>query len=233
MKVKTGTLAGFLKKFSMEGSQQINEGVLRFEDEGLKISANSVSKQVRVMSWLKKGVFTEYEAIGNVGVNDIPTVIRVLERFGENISLTKEGNLLTVKGESKKVEIELVAESFLDTDTGEPTLEFIDTFTIPSAQMKNIYKDVKMNKDATLTIETADKSVAFKNTGKYKFLNTIAALTCKGGAKSTFGEPLIDATNNLDGELEISLGENYPMKVMEKTETSVVTIIVAPRVAEE
>jgi len=230
MKIKMKVLSGFLKKFKMDGTQSVSEGILKFEDDGLHITANSDSKQSRVMAWLKKEAFKEYEKLGNVGVNDIPTVINVLERFGEFITISKEGNLLTVKGEGKKVDVELVAENFLDTDTGEPKLEFTETFSITATKLKDIYKDVKMNKDAVIKIETEEKKVKISNTGKYKFVNEVEALTCKGGVIVSFGEPLIDATNNLDGTLELSLAQDYPIKVMEKTETSVITLIIAPRV---
>jgi hypothetical protein len=233
MKVKTKTLVAFLKKSRMDGSQAIGEAILRFGKEGLKINANSEAKQARVMSWLKTNAFVEYEELGNVGMNDLNNVIKVLDRFGEQVSIKKEGNLLTVIGEGKKVDIELVSESFLDTETGEPALEFDETFTVPMTTFNSIFNDIKINKDAIMTIETIEKKVKITNTGKYKFVNEIAAPSCKGGVKVSMGEPFIDAISNLDGVLEVSIKSDYPAKIMEKTETSVITIIVAPRVGEE
>jgi len=217
----------------MDGNQKINECVLRFEKEGLKINANDQSKQARVMSWLKSASFDTYEELGNVGMNDMENIVKVLERFGEFINIKKEGNLLTIAGDSKKVDIELVSENFLDTDTGEPTLTFEDTFSITAAKLKDVFKDVTMNKDTVLTITTEEKKVKFSNTGKYKFLNEIGAPTCKGGVVVKFGEPLINAASQLDGNLEMSVATNYPIKIRETNEESVITLIVAPRVDEE
>jgi len=233
MKIKTKTLSSFLKKTKMESTQQIDECILSFEKDGLKVNANSPSKQTRVMSWLKKEVFKDYEEFGNICINDLPNLIKALDRFGELVSLKKTGNLLTIAGEGKKVDIELVSEDFLNTDTGEPKLEFDEVFTISMSKMNDIFKDVLMNKDALLSIETLDKKVRFTNTGKYKFQNDIEALTSKGGTKAKFGDPLINAMSNLDGNIEISIKTDYPAKVMEKTETSIVSIIIAPRVDEE
>jgi len=234
LEIKTKILKTFVDKTMMTKGQQLKEYIMRFEKEGLKINANSESKQARVMAWLKKEAFKTYEELGNVGINDLENVSKVLDRFGEDISLSKEGNLLTIKGQGKKVDIELVSENFLDTDTGEPSLEFVDTFAISATKLKELYKDVQMNKDATITFETAEKKVKVSNTGKYKFLTELDADTCKGGAKTTFGDPLIDATINLTGNLEISLANNYPVKIIEKVENeSVITFIVAPRVEEE
>lgn len=233
MKIKTKTLTDFLKKTRMTGVQQITEGVFRFEKEGLRFSANSEPQQVRVMSWLLPAAFIEYEEIGNVGMNDLQNVVKVLERFGDTITIKKEGNLLTVKGDGKTVDVELVSESFLQTDTKEPSLTFKDTFTINASKLQDIIKDVRMNKDATLSIKTGEKTVLFSNTGKYKFQNTVDAPTCEGGVVTTFGLPFLEAVEELSGPLQFSVASNYPCKIIEKLETSVVTVIVAPRVDEE
>jgi hypothetical protein len=230
MKIKTKVLVGFLKKARMTGTQQLSETILRFEKEGLKINANSEPQQARVMAWLNSTAFDEYEVLGNVGMNDLANVIKVLDRFGETISIKKEGNLLTVKGDSKTVDIELINENFLTTDTAEPNLTFTDTFEIKADTLGSIIKDVQMSKDAIITIKTAPKNVMFSNTGKYKFMNTLEAPTCVGGVKVDFGQPFIDATSELDGVLQFSVASNYPCKVMEKLEKSIITIIVAPRI---
>lgn len=235
MKIKTKTLATFLKKVTMDGVQTIPEAILRFEEDGLKIDANSQPQQARVTAWLKKSAFKDYdEKFGSVGLSDLQNVRRVLERFGEYLLIKKEGNLLSISGAGKKVDIELTAENFLSSGTGSPNLKFVDTFIIQGSKLSDIFSDVLLNKDSSITVETKEKYVIFSNTGKYKFYNRVEALTCKGGVKSKFGQPLIEATKNLDGkELEISLAQDYPMKVMEKTEDSIITVIVAPRVDDE
>jgi hypothetical protein len=234
MKIKTRVLTEFLNKVEMDGGQLLRECIMVFDKDGLKITATPSAKQSYVTGWLKAAAFKDYnEKFGNIATDDLPTVISVVERFGEFVSLKREGNLLTVTGENKKVDIELVNETFLSTPTGEPNLTFIDNFEVEADRLKDIFKDVKLNKDAVLTVQTEIKKAIFLNTGKYKFRNEINADMCKGGASSNFGEPFLDATQKLNGKLELSLGVNYPLKVMEKTENSIITIIVAPRVAEE
>lgn len=234
MKIKTKILTAYLKKVSMTDSQQINEVLMHFDKDGLKVDANSPAKQSRVMGWLKKDSFKEYESIGKVGLNDLVVVTKVLGRFSDLITLTKEGNLLSIKGKGKSVDVELVSEKFIGEDKGAPDLtEFVDTFEITAKKLQEIFIDVQTNKDAQIIFESVPKGIIITNTGKYKFTYNLDAPNCKGGAKVKFGEPLIHAVNNLDGGLEISLGVDYPAKVIEKTEESVVTFIIAPRVDEE
>ena len=233
MKVKTKILSTFLKKVRMTGTQQITQAILRFGEDGLKVNANGEAKQSRVMGLLGKKAFDEYEVLGNVGMNDLSNVIKVLERFGEVITLKKTGNVLTIKGDSKTVDIELVDENFILEDTGEPNLEFTDIFDITWAKLNDIIKDVQMNKDAVMTIKTAPKVVAFTNTGKYKFTTTVEAPTCKGTVSVNFGQPFIDVVAELEGTLQVSVKTDYPCKIIEKLENSFINIIVAPRMANE
>lgn len=233
MKIKTKVLVSFLKKFRMSGAQEIKEALFRFEADGLKIDANSPAKLTRAMSWLKLAMFSDYEEFGNVGLNDLENVVKVLERFGEEITIKKEGNAFTVKSGNKEVTVPLVAEDYLDTDTKEPPLEFTETFSISAKQLNEIFKDVKMNADSSLSITTEEKKVIFTNTGKYKFKTVVEAPTCKGGVTVNFGEPFLEALTKLDGLLEISVGNDYPAKVMEKLDNSVITFIIAPIVSEE
>ncbi len=233
MKIKKKVLVEFLIKARMEGEQMIDECILDFVKDGLKIDANSPAKQTRTMSWLKTSAFKEYEAIGKVGMNDLSNVVRVLDRFGEFLNIVVEGNLMTIKSEGKKVDIELVAENFLSTDSGAPKLEFAETFVISGTRMEDIIKDITLNKDAVLTIETKEKKILISNTGKYKFQHEIDAPTAKGGSKVKLGQPFISAVNKLTGNLEISMKSNYPIKVMEKTDDSIITLIIAPRVEDD
>jgi len=230
MKIKTKVFSGFLKKAKMSGKQGVEECALKFEKDGLKINANSPPKLSRVMAWLKKDAFKEYEELGAVCINDMSNVIKVLERFDEFISIKKEGNLLTVSGDNKKVEIELIDENFIEGDTGEPKIEFDDVFNITSTQLAGIISDVNLNKDSELIITTEAKKVKFNNTGKYKFENFIEANTCKGGVKVKMGEPFIESIANLDSNLELNVKTDFPIKVVEKTDISVISIIVAPRI---
>lgn len=233
MKINKQVLVGFLKKAKLDGKQIITETNLKFDDDGLKIDANAQTQQIRVMAWLKKEAFTEYENFGNVGINDVPNFIRVLERFDEKLILKKEGNILTIKAGTKKVDVELVAESFLSGDTGEPKLEFTETFQITATALKDIFKDVQMNENALMTFETEEKKLKVSNTGKYKFKNVFECPPLTGGSKVVMGTPLIEGTQWLDGNLEINIKTDYPMKVQETTDNSIITLIVAPRVEDE
>jgi len=241
MKIETKILTKFLEEFSLSAENQIGEALFKFETEGLKVGSNDGQKQVFSTGWLKPEAFKEYSAIGNVGLNDLANVIKVLGRFDEFVTITKQGNLMTVAGSSKtsekKVDVELISENFLSTEAAEPKLTFTDTFVIGGKLLGEVVADAEMNKDAELIIATEPKKVMFSNTGKYRFNTTLVSPVTVGNARVSFGQPFVNAVANLikgdTKELEFSLANDYPVKIVKRTENSVVTVIVAPRVKEE
>ena len=232
MKIEQSKFEEFLDKIQMSGSQIITECILDFEETGVKMVATSPAKQSRISAYLKASAFKEYEAIGKICIDNLPEFYKVVKRFNDIIILKHEGNLLTVKGK-KEVDVSLADISFFSTETNEPDLKFVDTFTLPINTLKEIVGDITLNKDSKVCFETDVKKVKISNTGKYKFRHALDAITCQGGAKSTFGEPFIDAIAKLTNDLEVSIAVNYPVKIMEKTADSIITIIVAPIVDEE
>lgn len=233
MKIETKKIVEFLNKIKMSGTQLVSECIFKFEKNGLNIITNSLANQSRIAGILKSTAFKEYEEIDSIGINQLSEFTTVIKRFVGEVTLKVEGNIINIKGKSKKVDVELVDTSFISTEIKEPVLEFIDTFSIPAKKLKEIFEDVKINDDSEMTFETEEGKVKFSNTGKYKFQHAFESKTCNGGAKSKFGEPFIDSISELTGLLEISLGVDYPIKVIEKTEDSVITVISAPRVKEE
>jgi hypothetical protein len=232
MKIEIKKLTDFLEKITLSGEDEITEGTLYFEDTGVKFSANNGAKTIRACGWLKKEAFTEYEAIGGVSSNQLNTIIKVLDRFSGEVTIKKEGNLLSINSKGKSVQIELASEGFITSDMKEPPLTFTESFQVNSSVLDNIVKDVNVNKDATIMIRTTEKKVEFSNTGAYKFRTEVDAITVNGTAPVSvvFGNQLFNAIANLKGLLEVSVASDYPIKITEITPDSIVYVIVAPRV---
>jgi len=233
MKIEQKKLETFLNKIAMEKSQQIMECVFDFSEKGLKIGATSPPALARVSGLLKSNAFKDFKQLDKLGIDNLQEFINVVKRFKGDITIKNEGSLLTLKGTGKEVDITLADLDFISTEKDDPNLEFDDTFEIPEGKMLDIFSDVKLNTDSAITIRTEAKKVLISNTGKYKFKHVLEAPSCKGGTTSEYGEPLMDAISKLTGKLEISIKTNYPLRVLEKTEDSIVTVIVAPRVHEE
>lgn len=237
MKIKTKTIEEFLTKVKLAGSQRIDDAILDFQEEGLVFKANSMVMHAMTNSILKKEAFTEYEALGKIGVNNMSQLVSIISRFNEEITISKNGNLLEIKGTGKKVEFELINENAI-TSYPKKDIEFKyeNFFTITSDKLKEIIADIKQNSDTQLIITTEEDKVVFKNTGKYKFTHEIEAKGIEPKLYIKFGSPLIDSIENVikyKNDIVVGLTSNYPMTLTETTDISVVSIIAVPRVDNE
>lgn len=205
------------------------EAIFDFGEEGLSIIARSPTNIAMLKLTVPKTSFKDYEAIGKIGVQDIQVLKNITTRFGADTELKVEGNLLTIKEKGKKVECELVNIEFIDEIKAIPALELDETFTIKSDDIKNFIGDVNVNKEITYTITTVEKMVRLENTGKFKFRQDIPA-DCKGGVSVKFSEDFAILTNNLSGDLSLSLKSDYPMQIVEKNDVMKTIYIIAPRV---
>lgn len=232
MKIKASVLENFLDKINMNGTESIHDCVLDFAKDGLKVISITASKSTQVNGWLKTAAFTEYEAIGEVGMNEIETFVKILNSFKDIITIKVEGNLMTLSMTGKKVEIETVDTSFITVDKTELKLEFTDTFIFSADTLHTIIKNVTLNTDAIICFKTEAKLLKISNTGKYKFNFEYNIPSIVGGVDVKFGKPFIEAFNKVTGDVTIQMKSNYPVKILENNiaENYVISYICAPRV---
>ena len=233
MKIKTKPFRAFLKKARMSGSEAIEEVLLKFDEIGLNLGANSKTQLARVEAELITEAFSEYEAIGNVGISKFGVFVEALRRFKETITISKNGNLLNLKEDKKQVDIELVADAYIGDDKQPNPIEYEESFELPAGDLNDIYKDAALNEDAVLHITTEDKKVIFKNTGAFKFTTEIDAPNCVGGVSAKFGAAIVNATKELTGTLKVQVKSNFPVTITETEPQSTIKIFVAPRVTKE
>ena len=233
MKINVKTLNDFLKKISMQGSVEIKEAVFDFNDGGVEVKGVDGAKHTMIYGVFKKGAFKEYKKIDKIGITDIPTIQKVLGRFSDVITIDHAGNLLTISGQNKKVDIELTDVKYIAEVPDAPKLEFDETFNIPGSVIKGILDDASIGGDSApvLTLTTKEKQLIVQNTGKFKFTNTVAVEECKGGAEVKMGQPFIDAIAKFTNSetLTISMKTDFPIKIHDATDESVITLIIAPR----
>lgn len=230
MKIKKKTLVEFLKKVNMQGNEKIDEAIFNFTEQGLKISALTTTKVSRLDAILNMGAFIEYSAIGKVGIQNISTIIKIVSKFGDEIELAVEGNIIKIKDSSKEMSTELIDTQFIPEVAETKNFEFDETFTIEASKIQEIIADASINSDFNLTFTTMEKALKISSSGKYKFATHILAEEAKGGVEVTFGDPLVNVVSALTSKLQVSMKSNFPIKIMEKTDDSIITIICSPKI---
>lgn len=233
MKIKTDILVEFLKKVNMNGNERIEEALFNFTETGLQISAVSPTKVNRVDAILKSSAFENYEAIKEIGIQDISTLIKIIKTFKNMVDLKVEGNTIILFNGSKEMKTELIDTQFINAVDKLKDLEFSDMFTIDSGLVKEAIEDANINEEFSLKFKTVEKGFLIATTGKYKFNRQFKVEEAKGGVEVSFGSPFINAFMQLTGKVELNLKNNFPIKILEKTENSVINFIVAPTIKKE
>jgi hypothetical protein len=231
MKIEKTKIVNFLKKVSMTDTSVIDETIFNFSEEGLKVAGRTKDNSTRVDGILKSSVFEDYNIIGKISVQQIPSIITILNNFDKNIEIIVEGNLLTFKENTKKASIELLDENVLQDIGDRRVLEFDEKVKIDSVELNKFITNVSMNKDFVINIKTEEnKTLLYNDEGTFKFSVILDTPESKGLTKVKLGEPFKYAVANLKEDLELDLKTDFPIQITEKTEYSIVIVITAPRI---
>lgn len=230
VRIQAIVLRTFLKKVKMEKLQRIDECILSFEKDGLHITAMSQSKFSFVSGFLERKAFESYEDIGMIAVGDFENFVGLLTHLSASVSLARHGHLFSMSDATKSVDVELLEESVMEKPKF-PNIKYdgITPFKMSAERLHAIIDDASLNKDTVITIKSVGEQIIFSNTGRYKFTHVLDAPGNKSNESCSFGVPLVHASSNLDGELEVYMKSDYPMMIVEASEKSVVKIIVSPR----
>jgi hypothetical protein len=228
MKVKTDVLEDFLTKVRMDDS---NTCLLRFEEEGLSVSILSPANTQKCDATLFKSNFVDYAPIGNIGVDELHRLIKVLKKLEKEVEIKVEGNLISFIGTKKEVSFELVDEKFIDEVKPTPAMEHPTSFAIQAELLSSFLSDAQTNTDVSVFFETVEGGVKLANDGKYQFKYNVDSEGTKAGEKVRFGQPLVATMAAIKkGELTVHIKSDYPVLIDHKTDNYKMQFMVAPRV---
>lgn len=231
MKIKKSVLVDFLKKVTMESDSKINEAIFDFKDDGVHMNAMSADNIILVNGFLRASVFENYSALGEIGFQEIPNIINIVKTFNEDLELSVKGNILDFKEKDKSVALEILDVSLMQKERDIKEIELDETVAIQSKELNTFIGDLSLNKEFDVRFNTGDNVMkVYNGVGKYKFTKVFRELDCKAGTTVGFGSPLVNAVSNLTDEIKLSLKTNFPIRIVETTANSVITIMVAPRV---
>jgi len=234
MKINSQKLLNVLKKINMSGKHIINELIFDFTENGIQISVLSDDKTIKVDSAISKSVFENYKNIGQIGIQELSKLIGIIKTFGDtNLNLDVNDNVLTLKANNRKVELDLMDIQFINLPQKMKSFDFNENINISIKTVQNFIADASINGEFNIIFETKEKELVLKNDGKFKFTDTIPIETAIGGTYVKFGTPFIDAVKNLEGDIQLSMTANHPCRILEKNNDFIISIIVAPKVEEE
>ena len=127
MKVNKKEFLDFLKKVSYDG--RILECILEFNEDAVSCKALAKDTQIFVDTSLNKAAFSEYKAIGMIGVKDSLFMKNIIERFSKDIKLSIKDNIFSAKEDTREI-ITTIADPDFISKAPELNIEFKEPIII-------------------------------------------------------------------------------------------------------
>jgi len=235
-KTKVKTMIDFLRKVTFNNC--LGDILLDFKEDGVHVSAQSANILFS-QGLLKKSAFSEYEAIGQVGIPNCAKLVNLLKKKKGDIALTKnEDGKLCYSLETSAAHIPLCEDVKFIGSHVEEAPEFIpkmdDGFNLTTMEFKRILDDwntLGADKAELRHTGTSFEIMVADDTG----YDTTESFPCKYEVgKSVFGLSLKDVMKVVDGTINISFRykedneDNLPMRVREEREHYNIDLIIAP-----
>jgi len=229
MKIESKYFKEWINKVTVKG--KIPEVKLEFSDNGINFFHNDLSNTILCKGYLKSKIIKQYENIGAIGIGNTLKLLNFLGLFNEEIELTKKDNILLISQKNRKVEYVLSNSDSIAMPMKEPTFtDFEISFDIDANKLKETMKNAKEVSDSIVSINTKEKQLLITAGEQDKFIDKFDIPQIqKEGISVIFGEPLKDVLDVLDGNINISLATNAPMKIIAKSELYELVYWIAPR----
>ena len=222
-------------------SNIIDDAVLEFSKEGLKISAYDRSHTTFIEMNLKSDLFDEYECDGVEQIY-IDTVIfdDILKRCNSTDTLQLELNCklkITFKGKTNR-EFKM-ALSYLDIESLQcPKVNFPINFTIPTKFLKDSIKDIGAYSEEVKFVVNHDSLFLMGKNENVKVKNRFEhGMDVEGICRSRFLTQRVNnilKSGNLNENCILSLGDEMPIEFTFRIdETSFMRYILAPMITVE
>ena len=234
MKVKKDVLVDFLKKATMTGVSALTEGIIDFAKAGIIISSQSASNNVLVNAILKAKAIEDYKPIGQIGINNLQDVSKLLSGFtGDFIKFEIKLNQLIFKSAHRRVKITLMDKDAVQKPTLYPeSLDDRMEINISMDLIKGFFKNMNIVNTAEFSFELKGRDLLFNTKGFNEVTEKVSVDSKKGEVKLRLNRSFIDAVENLNDDVLMEMKTDYPISVTSKTEEVLVRILVAPIVDE-
>jgi hypothetical protein len=231
MKIKANYLMEFIKKASLNGSiMSIN---MNFEENGLTSCVQDVMKVALTSTELKKEAFEEYNPIGEIFIKNSKSLINYLRTFEDIVNLEKvEEYILRIGDNAREAFVilgsHLVCENIYRKEL--PKLAVTTVMELTKEDLDKVTKDMKELQFNMVDIETKDGELIFSvgRKGESDYLSNKIYIGDSKDVKVSIGANILELVNVIEPKFKLSIGQDLPILVEEKTEQIKFTCIIAP-----
>ena len=228
MKVDSKTLKNFLQKVSINNN--VKEAVLKFNEEGVSVMTFDESNTIFVKAFLNKSAFTDYKVSEDLAISDLTKLKKFMERFEGQIDFVKDENVLQLGNRNRSFQFMLSDLETIKNPVKMPTLTYKNTFDLESKFLHEVLKNADViEKGLSVQLKISDNKLRglCGNNDNAEEMTDIFDL--EEDVDVTFGEPLKQVMDVIEGKIKVSLSSNYPITLEWKDETMDLTFVVAQR----
>jgi len=231
MKIDSKILEKFIKKVCINGI--ISDCVMKFESDGLHITVKERQNGCANTGILKASCFSEYTPM-EVADKDTQLLLTFLRDMNGPVELSVSENRFIMKSGKTDIKLTMPKVEFVDSNLESvPSLNHDACFIIGSdillhskkkfdqLKVPNVIIKVENNELSIIVGEENFNQIVIKDTIEYK------------NAIGKFGSILMNIINILDGNINISFNNDYPMLITETTEDYIIKWLIAPMLEQE
>ena len=243
MQIEKKVLLTYLNGTAMTGAAQLNECIVDFGEEGVTVMAASGDNCLNIKSHLKKEAFINYEAIGQIGMNELPKLAQAVAWCSDYITIIRKPAMIQLlsSDDQEATKYPQVFE-FCTLKVGfiQNILEHFRekegtvSFDIECDRLKKFFGKIGIVSGDNVELIVRDGELLLKAKGYHGIEQTLPLDDCGEGEVSTrFGKVMMDSIINLEGVIHIRLRDNFPIQIEKNDDKLKINLIVAPMKTEE
>jgi len=228
MKIDAKKFRGYISKVTMNAV--IDMVVLNFTAEGVVVRAKTLDNTSAGFGLLKTNAFQGYEAIGEIGIKNVKTLIDMLKTMTGVIDLVLQGNKFVLSNEKQLWSLTTASKDYIANHLEqEMAAPFDGGVNINPAVLKTAMGNKTIVAGDIMVLECINKVISLSTISSDSTNASSVKEVCDyKDFKSKFGAALDSAIAVLDTTVNMACADSYPIRFIESTEDYIVKLLVAP-----
>lgn len=228
IKINSKTLSDFIKKVTINGN--INDGILKFAQDGLTLTVADINKSGAVTGFLKASSFIECAQM-NVPIRNMLSLINILGTMNGTIELNRNENVLHIASETNDADIMMADEKYIICGLNDmPSLAHDGGFDLDANIFNTVLKNTKILGTTKIGVYAEVKDDMFYiRTGEGEFDKLTTKTRCDyKNVSAKYGSTFLEFVSVMSGRISLAFNDNYPMLVTSVTPDCIIRWMISP-----
>lgn len=239
MKADVKKLINFLNKVLIKGDA-ISDAKLSFREDGLYVNAKDLTKTGAIQGKLGLSSFMEYTPM-EVAIHDTRRLLSILSNMSGVVDIKIEKNALLLNSSGVRAELIMPQKEYLQCSLSDEETEKL--FGLKEKYDAGFDIDSELlakSRKGSQTLSTSSVVASVKNnmfslqSGEENFDKLAFEINVEyKDVSAKYGSTLLEFTNVISGQVNITFNDNYPMFITSFDQDSTVTWMLAPIIPED